>query len=111
MANANGTREADVAEVQDRRVEQHEDVVLQQRVRARARRTIGIAGGERVGRAEAEQGEERHHDEHHDERPADERVARCGVRKRQPTAAVNPARTTTHSRIEPSSADHIAATL
>ena len=32
-------------------------------------------------------------------------------RKRQPTAAVNPARITTHSRIEPSSADHIAATL
>ena len=29
---------------------------------------------ERVGRAEAEQGEERHDDEHHDEGPADERV-------------------------------------
>ena len=33
------------------------------------------------------------------------------LRKRQPTAAVKPASTTTHSRIEPSSADHMAATL
>ncbi len=33
------------------------------------------------------------------------------ARKRQPTAAVNPARISTHSRIEPSNADHIAATL
>ena len=33
------------------------------------------------------------------------------LRKRHPTAAVKPARITTHSRIEPSSADHMAATL
>ena len=32
-------READVPEVEDRRVERHEHVVLQQRVRARARRS------------------------------------------------------------------------
>ena len=50
-------------------------------------------------------------DEHHDQRPADERVVGALRGSATPTAAVNPARTSTHSRIEPSSADHIAATL
>ena len=66
-------READVAEVEDRRVEQHQDVVLQQRV---GTGSVGHRDGalERIGRPEAQQGEEGHDDEHHDERPADERV-------------------------------------
>ena len=76
MAKANGHREADVPEVQDRRVEQDQDVVLQQRVGAGPVEPGGDrwAVGERVGRAEAQQGEERQHDEHHGEGPADEWV-------------------------------------
>ena len=103
-------REPDVAEVQDRRVEQHEDVVLQQRVGARVRRAAGTtADVERIGRAEAEQGEERHDDEHHDERPADERVVGAapeappdGGREpgedRRPTAGSSPRGPTTWRR-------------
>ena len=105
-------REPDVAEVEDRRVEQHEDVVLQQRVGTGpvdagrdARR------GERVGRPEAEQGEERHAPTNITTSAQPTSGSSVRWRKRQPTAAVKPARITTHSRIDPSSADHIAATL
>ena len=38
IANMNGTVKPDVPEVEDRRVERHQRVVLQQRVRARGRR-------------------------------------------------------------------------
>ena len=68
--------EPDVAEIEDRRVEQHQRVVLQQRVRSgtvEADRHLGT-GRERVGRTERDQSEERRHDEHHDQRPADEHV-------------------------------------
>ena len=55
-------------------MEQHQDVVLQQRVGARATGDAGGARSERVGRTEAQQREERQHDEHDDQRPTDEHV-------------------------------------
>ena len=67
-------REPDVAQVQDRWVEQHEDVVLEQRVRARPVENTGRAVLERRRGSEADQREERGDDEHHDERPADKRI-------------------------------------
>ena len=91
-------------------MEQHQDVVLQQRVRARAvgrraRAEANGSAGPKLSRAKnaittnittSAQ-------------PTSGSSVR--LRKRQPTAAVNPARISTHSRIEPSRADHIAATL
>ena len=70
-------RHADVAEVEDRRVEQHEDVVLQQRVRPRAEVATGTPLPNGLAGPKLTQGEERHDDEHHDERPGDERVGRA----------------------------------
>ena len=55
-------------------MEQHQDVVLQERVRTGTARDPRRPGGERVGGAEAQHREERRHDEHHDQRPADEDV-------------------------------------
>ena len=68
-------READVAQVEHRRVDGHEDVLLQERVGAGpvvARRDGH--GRERVGRAEHQQEEEEADDEHRQQREADERV-------------------------------------
>ena len=69
-------REPDVAEIQDRRVEQDEDVVLQQRVGAEA---AAVEVGDRaalegVDRAEGQEEEECRHREHHHQRPGDQRV-------------------------------------
>ncbi len=93
-------------------MEQHQDVVLQQRVGATPveRDRHDRARLERVGGTEADEGEERTHHEHHDQRPGDQRVV-GPFANRQATAAVNAASTNTHNRIEPSRALHMAATL
>ena len=69
-------READEAQVEHRRVEGHEDVLLQERVGARA--VVAERHGhpvERVGRPEHQQEEERAHDEHRQQGPTHQRVA------------------------------------
>ena len=55
-------------------MEQHQDVVLQQRVGSGTTRDAERSGPERIGRAEREHEEEHAHDEHHHERPGDQRV-------------------------------------
>ena len=71
-----GHREPDISEVEDRRVEQDEDVVLQERVRPRPieAHRHGRSGGERRGRPERDEREERRDHVHDHEGPGDERV-------------------------------------
>ncbi len=96
-------REPDVAEVEHRRVERHQDVVLQQLVRARpvVGRRRRMERLERTGRPEHQDEEERGDDEQHDHRPADQRVGRgargtsgrpraCSRRGSGPTAGSSP---------------------
>ena len=105
-------RHADVAEVEDRRVEQHEHVVLQQRVRALGRtRDAGRPVGERVGRVRSSAARRTPMMTNITTSAQPTSGSPVRFRKRHPTAAVKAARITIHSRIEPSSADHIAATL
>ena len=70
-----GHHEADVAEVEHRRVEGHQDVVLQQRVRTRSvvsrRRVEGL---ERVGCEQQYHQERRGHREHREQRPSHQRI-------------------------------------
>ena len=105
-----GHREPDVPEIQNRWVEQHQDVVLQQRVRAGARGHPDRTRGERVGGTEAEHGEERQHHEHHDQRPTHEDIV--GPFAESPRDRSGEARQRQHPQQDrPSSADHIAAKL
>ena len=57
-----GQGEPDEAEIQHRRVEGHQRVVLQQRVRARSVRTEHGSGLEGIGRAQHQGKEEQGHD-------------------------------------------------
>ena len=67
--------EADVAEVEHRRVDHHQRVVLEERVGAGTARRDGAAHPpERVGRAGQQQEEEGRDGEEHHERPGHERV-------------------------------------
>jgi hypothetical protein len=63
-------------------MEQHQDVVLQERVGPGAAGDAWCTGGERVGRTETQHGEERRHHEHDDQRPSDEDVV--GARAEPP---------------------------
>ena len=68
--------EPDESQVQDRRVEQHQNMVLQERIRARSRCRIESCDTIRewVGWAETDHCEERRDDEHHNQRPANEHI-------------------------------------
>ena len=70
---------ADVAEVEHRRVEQHEHVVLQQLVRAPSVLDERRRGGEGVRGEERQRVEERADREQHDHRPGDERIGAAGA--------------------------------
>ena len=106
--------EADVAGVEDRRVKRHQRMVLQQRVGAGTVESViapltprgtGLAGPSTSMKKNA------HDHEHHDQRPAEDGVARvvCGAAARARRGT--PASTSTHNRIEPSSADHAGCEL
>ena len=100
--------EPDETQVEKRRVERDERVVLQQHVRTEPVGRDGARDGlERVGGTRHEREEERRDAEQDEHGPADERVADADRLKRTATAPIYPDRIRPHRRMDPASADHI----